>query len=85
MTPTPKDLQQRRQRVQNAVVVAEDDVFRYLFSLQASGITNMFASPAYVTRMFKLSTDEAEKIVLKWMNGYSELKTRLMNDADNNR
>lgn len=42
-------------------------VFAFLDNLRESGETNMFMSPLYLSKKFKMSHDEAVKVFLKWV------------------
>ena len=58
--------------------------FEYLDTLRDSGITNMFEAVPYLMNEYpQLSTDEAKKILLDWMNSFSERhKTKRVNLGD---
>jgi len=58
--------------------------FEYLDALRDSGITNMFEAVPYLMNEFpELSMDEAKKILLNWMNSFSERhKTKRVNLDD---
>lgn len=44
----------------------DHEVFAFLDNLRESGETNMFLSPLYLSKKFKMSHDEAVKVFLKW-------------------
>ena len=58
--------------------------FEYLDNLRDSGITNMFeAVPYLMNEYLELSTDEAKKVLLDWMNSYDKRhKTKRVNLDD---
>jgi hypothetical protein len=52
----------------------ELEVFKYLFTLQESGITNMLGAAPYIKRNFQeLSLDNCETLLMKWMHDYEKL------------
>lgn len=44
--------------------------FKYLDNLRASGVTNMYGSPRYVEKRFKISWEKASEIVGMWMRTF---------------
>ena len=50
------------------------EVFDYLFELQASGVTNMFGAGPFVSEQFNIGIVEARDLVAYWMKHYEELK-----------
>jgi hypothetical protein len=53
-------------------------VFKYLFEIQESGITNMFGAIPYIRRKFNGMGDEECKVMLsKWMTEWEEIKLAL--------
>jgi len=53
-------------------------VFKYLFEIQESGITNMFGAIPYIRRKFNGMDDEECKVMLsKWMTEWEEIKLAL--------
>jgi hypothetical protein len=48
-------------------MVDKKEVFEYLDDLRDSGVTNMFGSPAYVERDFKVTRKESHQLVSEWM------------------
>ena len=61
-----------------------DDVkikyYKYLFTLQASGKTNMFGAGQYLENRFKMSREEAMEVLLYWMDNYEEIAKKLGRD-----
>jgi hypothetical protein len=56
----------------------ELSVFKYLFSLQESGITNMFGSSSYIKKTFSdLSLSECDKLLKTWMENYESIQNEL--------
>jgi hypothetical protein len=50
-------------------------VFKYLFEIQESGITNMFGAIPYIRRKFNGMDDEECKVMLsRWMTEWEEIK-----------
>lgn len=50
-------------------------VFKYLFTLQESGVTNMFGSPPYIKNTFTdLSLSECNTLLTTWMENYESIK-----------
>jgi hypothetical protein len=59
-------------------VNGKDNIFRFLFNLQNSGVTNMFGAGSYVKEEFSwLSDSEVREVVSEWMTNYQEIKDRL--------
>jgi hypothetical protein len=53
-------------------------VFKYLFSLQESGLTNMFGASSYIKKTFTdLSLSECDTLLAKWMEHYQPIKKEL--------
>jgi hypothetical protein len=44
----------------------KEDIFNYLTELRESGELNMYAAPAYISKEFYLSKEEAIEIFFKW-------------------
>jgi len=55
----------------------KDEYFKYLFELQRSGETNMFASANYLVHKFDIEQNEAKSVLLEWMKDYDEIAKRL--------
>ena len=55
----------------------KDEYFKYLFELQRSGETNMFAAANYLVHKFGIEQNEAKAVLLEWMKDYDEIATRL--------
>ena len=55
----------------------KDTYFKYLFELQRSGETNMFAAANYLVNKFDIEQKEAKDVLLEWMTNYDEIATRL--------
>jgi len=53
------------------------DIFIFLFSLQDSGVVNMYAAPQFVERIYNMSKHESRMIVMEWMENYKELCKKL--------
>ena len=52
----------------------EEQIYKYMFELQESGVCNMLGSETYLRKRFSsLSPREAEDIVLNYMSNYKEL------------
>jgi hypothetical protein len=51
-------------------------VFKYLFTLQASGSTNMMAAGSYLQGQFSFSSGQAEAYVLEYISSYQALKAK---------
>lgn len=45
--------------------------WNYLEKLRRSGVTNMFGAVPYLVEEFGLDRDEAEKILIEWMENYN--------------
>ena len=43
----------------------------FLENLRRSGVINMYCASIYLERIFYLSSDEADKILLEWMAKYN--------------
>lgn len=52
------------------------EIYRYLFSLQKSGTTNMLGSGRFLQDRFGFSSAEAEKHVLNYIENYEALKRK---------
>jgi len=53
-------------------------VFKYLFEIQESGITNMFGAIPYIRRKFNgMGDEECKFVLLKWMTEWEEIKLAL--------
>lgn len=50
----------------------EDDHLEYLDDLRGSGITNMFGAAPYLVRKFDIDKRDARKILVYWMETFSE-------------
>ena len=50
--------------------VITDEHLKYLDDLRESGRTNMFGAPAYLERVFGLSTGDAITVVSYWMETF---------------
>jgi len=51
-------------------------VFKYLFTLQASGSTNMMAAGPYLQGQFSFSTEKADDYMLEFISKYQALKAK---------
>ena len=59
-------------------VSGKDRVFKYLFGLQDSGITNMFNAGPYVKREFpELNNSQVKEVVSEWTKNYKSIHKRL--------
>ena len=47
---------------------------KYLTDLSDSGVVNMFAAAPYLQRQFMLTKEDAEEVLARWMNGFSDTK-----------
>jgi hypothetical protein len=55
-----------------------EEYFDFLFTLQNSGVTNMFGAASYLQREFpNLSRPEAIAILSVWMENYEEIAAEL--------
>lgn len=52
------------------------DYEEYLMNLSDSGVVNMFGAAPYLQREFGLSKEDAEEVLLRWMNSFSETKEK---------
>lgn len=60
------------------MTVSDDDIYQFLFDLQASGVTNMFGAVPYIQNEFKgVSKARAQKVLMNWMVNYASIKARL--------
>lgn len=56
----------------------ELSVFKYLFILQESGVTNMFGASLYIKNKFTdLPISECDTILKKWMENYQAIQNEL--------
>lgn len=53
-------------------MIDENEVFEFLDELRESGITNMFGARPYIVRKFHVESDEAGKLLTKWMRTFGE-------------
>jgi hypothetical protein len=54
------------------------EIFKFLFALQESGITNMWGAVPYAQDMFsEYDKAEVRKITLEWMENYSEISKKM--------
>ena len=51
------------------------EYFKYLDTLRASGVTNMFGAGAYLESVFKIDKSEAHQVLTKWMNTFDDDKS----------
>jgi len=49
------------------MVIDQQQIFDYLYSLRDSGVTNMFGAGQYLQRDFGLDRHEARQWLTKWM------------------
>ena len=47
---------------------------KYLTDLSDYGVVNMFAAVPQLQRQFRLTKEDAEEVLARWMNGFSETK-----------
>tara|TARA_Y100001963_G_scaffold116917_1_gene162574 strand:+ start:8591 stop:8773 length:183 start_codon:yes stop_codon:yes gene_type:complete len=52
--------------------VNEDRVFEFLDDLRESGVTNMYGASPYIREAFNVTRYEANRLLSKWMETYSE-------------
>ena len=53
-------------------------VFKYLFALQESGVTNMLGASSYIKRHFSdLKLDDCIKLLYTWMDNYEDIEREL--------
>ena len=50
----------------------EEDVFVFLDAVRESGVTNMFGASPYIRDEFGCTRYEANRLLTKWMETYSE-------------
>ena len=50
----------------------EEDVFVFLDVVRESGVTNMFGASPYIRDEFGCTRYEANRLLTKWMETYSE-------------
>ena len=53
-------------------MISEEDVFEYLNNLRQSGVTNMFAAPQYLMKVFHMDRDTAMKHFVNWTRTFDE-------------
>jgi len=58
-------------------IKANEENFRYLYDLQASGRTNMFGAAAFLQSEMGLDRNEAKQVLLYWMENYEAIATEL--------
>lgn len=58
-------------------ITNNEDAFRYLFDLQASGRTNMFGAGSYLQSEMGLDKQTARTVLTTWMQNYQEIATEL--------
>jgi hypothetical protein len=50
-----------------------EEMLEFLDDLRESGVTNMFGARPYVEREFpELTTEQAKKVLIYWMESFSE-------------
>lgn len=52
--------------------IVKEKHLTYLDMLRESGVTNMYGAGIYLEKKFKVSRDNANKILRYWMNTFSE-------------
>ena len=50
----------------------KEEYFEYLDDLRESGVTNMYGASLYLQEEFDLDRQEAEDILVEWMQTFSE-------------
>ena len=50
----------------------EEDVFVYLDNVRESGVTNMYGASPYIREEFGVNRYEANRLLTKWMETFSE-------------
>ena len=50
----------------------EEHVFEFLDDLRESGVTNMYGASPYIREAFDVTRYEANRLLTKWMETYSE-------------
>ena len=53
-----------------------EEYFIFLDELRESGITNMYGATPYLQEAFELAQDEAQIILVEWMNTFSQRHPR---------
>jgi len=64
--PYPGDFTEARK------TLSEKDVFAFLDKMRESGVTNMFGASPYIREEFPVTRYEANRLLAKWMETYSE-------------
>ena len=50
----------------------QEDYFKYLNELRASGVTNMWGAGPYLEDEFNLTEQEAKDVLLAWIKSFEE-------------
>ncbi len=58
-------------------IMVNGEYFTYLFDLQKSGRTNMFAAGQYLQNEMGLDRQTARTVLTTWMNNYEEIAKEL--------
>jgi len=60
-----------------------NEVFKYLFELRESGVTNMFGAVPYMLQTFPdLTYNQAKEILFYWMQNFERLAKELNVEID---
>lgn len=61
----------------DSTAYSDNDVYRYLFNLQKSGVTNMMGATPYIEKEFP-GIENARELHINWMKNYQSIKDCLM-------
>ena len=56
----------------NEQTYTEEDVFLFLDVVRESGVTNMYGASPYIREEFDVTRYEANRLLAKWMDTFSE-------------
>ena len=56
-----------------AIAEFQEDYFKYLNELRASGVTNMLGAAPYLEDQFWLEPSEAKEVLRLWMKSFEEV------------
>ena len=59
-----------------------DEYFDYLDNLRESGVTNMFGAAAYLSRDFDLAPEDAQRILVYWMETFESRSSARQSPPD---
>ena len=64
----------KRQIMEKMMEPMVEEYFQFLDTLRESGVTNMFGAAPYLQQQFGLDRGEARKVLLEWMESFSQRK-----------